>query len=309
MLESSLSRRSFARTSLGAAAVAAAGLVGCSSQNTDAGSSAASAEAATPKPAIVVVSFGTSYATSRHVTIGAIEADIREAFPDYDVRRAFTAQTIIDHIESDTGRHIDSFEEAMDKLVDEGVREVIVQPTHLMAGYEYEDVATSLEEYQDKFDKIAIGQPLLATKDDQMAVAEAVKAAMEKYEGEGCAICLMGHGTEADSNEIYATMQGVFNDLGYTDYIVTTVEATPSFDDAVNAVRNGGYTKVVLRPFMVVAGDHATNDMADTGDPESLASLMQAAGLEVQSVLEGLGQIAQIDEIYVAHVQDAINSL
>jgi sirohydrochlorin cobaltochelatase len=298
---------------------AAVGLAGCASAGTSgaadaaggdaAATGAATTGAATPKPAIVVVSFGTSYATSRHITIGAIESDIREAFPDYDVRRAFTAQTIIDHVEKDTGRHIDNFEEAMDKLVTEGVREVIVQPTHLMDGFEYQDVAKSLEDYQDKFDKCALGKPLLASDEDQVAVAEAVKAAMEKYEDPDTAICLMGHGTEAESNSIYATMQGVFDGLGYTNYFVATVEATPTFDDVRDAALEAGYTKAVLRPFMVVAGDHATNDMADTEDSGSFASVMAAAGFEVESVLEGLGQIVQIDDLYVSHVQDAINSL
>lgn len=318
MPDKPLSRRGFAKASLGAFA-AAVGLAGCASAGTSGGADAAGGDnaetaaatpgAATPKPAIVVVSFGTSYATSRHITIGAIESDIREAFPDYDVRRAFTAQTIIDHVEKDTGRHIDNFEEAMDKLVTEGVREVIVQPTHLMDGFEYQDVAKSLEDYQDKFDKCALGKPLLASDEDQVAVAEAVKAAMEKYEDPDTAICLMGHGTEAESNSIYATMQGVFDGLGYTNYFVATVEATPTFDDVRDAALEAGYTKAVLRPFMVVAGDHATNDMADTEDSGSFASVMAAAGFEVESVLEGLGQIVQIDDLYVSHVQDAINSL
>jgi sirohydrochlorin cobaltochelatase len=318
MSDKPLSRRGFAKASLGAFA-AAVGLAGCASASTSGGNEAASEDAAatgsaapgtaTPKPAIVVVSFGTSYATSRHITIGAIESDIREAFPDYDVRRAFTAQTIIDHVEKDTGRHIDNFEEAMDKLVTEGVREVIVQPTHLMDGFEYQDVAKSLEDYQDKFDKCALGKPLLASDEDQVAVAEAVKAAMEKYEDPDTAICLMGHGTEAESNSIYATMQGVFDGLGYTNYFVATVEATPTFDDVRDAALEAGYTKAVLRPFMVVAGDHATNDMADTEDSGSFASVMAAAGFEVESVIEGLGQIVQIDDLYVSHVQDAINSL
>lgn len=318
MPDKPLSRRGFAKASLGAFA-AAVGLAGCASASTSGGNEAASEDAAatgsaapgtaTPKPAIVVVSFGTSYATSRHITIGAIESDIREAFPDYDVRRAFTAQIIIDHVEKDTGRHIDNFEEAMDKLVTEGVREVIVQPTHLMDGFEYQDVAKSLEDYQDKFDKCALGKPLLASDEDQVAVAEAVKAAMEKYEDPDTAICLMGHGTEAESNSIYATMQGVFDGLGYTNYFVATVEATPTFDDVRDAALEAGYTKAVLRPLMVVAGDHATNDMADTEDSGSFASIMSAAGFEVESVLEGLGQIVQIDDLYVSHVQDAINSL
>ena len=257
-------------------------------------------QAVAPKPAIVVTSFGTSYASSRHATIGAIESDIREAYPDYDVRRAFTAQIIIDHIEKDTGRHIDNFEEAMDKLVAEGVKEVIVQPTHLMDGFEYNDIKNSLENYAPSFDKCVLGAPLLASEADQIAVAKAIKEAMERYEDEKTAICLMGHGTEAESNAIYATMQKVFDDLGYDNYFVATVEATPTFDDVAKAAKEAGYTKAVLRPMMVVAGDHANNDMADTEDPESFASVMTAAGFEVTSRDRGPGPDRQIDEIYVA---------
>ncbi len=291
---------------MGMAAVAGAaavgmGLVGCSS-----GSSAAPAA----KPVILVTSFGTSFADSRHITIGAIEDDIREAFPDYDVRRAFTAQIIIDHIEKDTGRHIDNFEEAMDKLVAEGVDTVIVQPTHLMDGFEYTDIKDSIEKnYKDKIAKIALGEPLLVNEADQKAVAEAIKAAMTKHEDDDTAICLMGHGTEAESNAIYATMQKVFDDLGYKNYFVATVEASPTFDDVAKAAKDAGYKKAVLRPMMVVAGDHANNDMADDSDPESFAAIMKEAGFEVKSVIEGLGQLVDVDEIYVAHVQAAIDSL
>ena len=307
MKNSNVSRRRFAHAALGAAAFAAAGLASCASASTQSASPVSSA-ASTPKPVILVVSFGTSYASSRHVTIGAIESDIREAFSDYDVRRAFTSQIIIDHIQKDTGRHIDNFEEAMDKLVAEGVKEVIVQPTHLMDGFEYNDVAESLKNYESKFDKTSIGVPLLASKQDQEAVAKAVKTAMEKYEDEHTAICLMGHGTEAESNSIYTDMQKVFEGLGYKNYFIATVEATPTFADATKAAKEAGFTKAVLRPFMVVAGDHANNDMADTSDPESFASVMKKEGFEVQSVIEGLGQIAEIDEIYVSHVQNAIDA-
>ena len=261
------------------------------------------------KPVILVTSFGTSFPTSRHITIGAIESDIREAFPDYDVRRAFTAQIIIDHIESDTGRHIDNFEEAMDKIVADGVKELIVQPTHLMDGFEYTDVKNALADYEDKFDKVALGHTLLSSEDDQIAVAKALKSSMERYEDKDTAICLMGHGTEADSNTIYATMQQVFKDLGYENYFIATVEAEPTFVDVAKAAKDAGFTKAVLRPFMVVAGDHANNDMADPEDPESFISVMQDAGFEVQCVIEGLGQIDTIDDIYVSHVQDAIDSL
>ena len=309
MLEHNPSRRQFVGTAAMGAAAALATLAGCASGTTEAAPATEAAPVATPKPVILVTSFGTSFASSRHITIGAIESDIREAFADYDVRRAFTAQIIIDHVEKDTGRHIDNFEEAMDKLVAEGVKTVIVQPTHLMDGFEYTDVKNSLADYESNFDASALGEPLLSSEEDQVAVAKAVKEAMERYEDDQTAICLMGHGTEAESNAIYTTMQQVFTDLGYTNYFVATVEATPTFDDVAKAAKEAGYTKAVLRPFMVVAGDHANNDMADTEDPESFASVMQAAGFEVTSIIEGLGQIEGIDELYVSHVQAAIDSL
>ena len=301
MQEHHMSRRHFMGIAVATGAMAVgAGLAGCST-------GANGAQAA--KPAILVTSFGTSFADSRHITIGAIESDVREAFPDYDVRRAFTAQIIIDHVEKDTGRHIDNFEEAMDKLVADGVKTVVVQPTHLMDGFEYNDIKSALDAYRDKFEKVALGAPLLATPEDQKAVAEAIKAAMEKYEDDETAICLMGHGTEAESNAIYATMQKVFDDLGYKNYFVATVEATPTFADVAKAAKDAGFKKAVLRPMMVVAGDHANNDMADESDPESFASVLKDAGFEVTSVIEGLGQLVAIDDIYVAHVQDAIATL
>ena len=331
MSDLQLTRRNFVGVAAVGAVTAAAGLAGCSSGTASSSSSSedkpagetsaenqseqASASAdktmeeEMAKPVILVTSFGTSFPDSRHITIGAIEGDIREAFPNYDVRRAFTAQIIIDHIESDTGRHIDNFEEAMDKIVAAGVKELIVQPTHLMDGFEYTDIKESLENYKDKFEKCALGAPLLTTKDDQVAVAHALKEAMKKYEDDSTAICLMGHGTEAASNTIYATMQQVFDDLGYKNYFIATVEAEPTFEDACKAAQAAGYKRAVLRPLMVVAGDHANNDMADADDPESFASILTAAGFEVESVIEGLGQLVAIDEIYVKHVQDAINSL
>ena len=342
MSDLQMTRRRFAGLAAVGAATIGAGLAGCSSGEsaTSSATTSASEEAqaaaseeevasssameevvsSTPeeepmeeeemaRPVILVTSFGTSFPESRHITIGAIESAIREAFPEYDVRRAFTAQIIIDHIEEDTGRHIDNFEEAMERAIADGVKEIVVQPTHLMDGFEYTDVSDSLANYESQFEKCVLGVPLLSTAADQQYVAEAIKAEMEQYEDESTAICLMGHGTEAESNSIYETMQGVFTDLGYTNYFVATVEAEPTFDDVAEAASAAGYTKAVLRPMMVVAGDHANNDMADASDPESFAAIMEAAGFEVESVIEGLGQIDEIDDLYVQHVQDAINSL
>ena len=300
MFETALSRRTAivaGLTAAGASLVAQAGI-------------AQADEAKAPKPVILVVSFGTSYNDSRHITIGAIENAIRETYPDYDVRRAFTAQIIIDKLAERDGIVIDNFEQAMDKLVEEGVQKVIVQPTHLMAGYEYTDVLNSLQSnYADKFEAIVLGDPLLTSDEDYSEVVEAICDATAEYDDGQTAICFMGHGTEADSNGVYAKMQQCLSDAGYANYFVGTVEATPTFDDVVEAAQAAGFTKAVLRPLMVVAGDHANNDMADTEDPDSFASKFIAAGFEVECVVEGLGQLVAIDDIYVCHVADAITQL
>ena len=300
MFETALSRRTAIAaglTAAGASLVAQAGI-------------AQADEAKAPKPVILVVSFGTSYNDSRHITIGAIEDAIRETYPDYDVRRAFTAQIIIDKLAERDGIVIDNFEQAMDKLVEEGVQKVIVQPTHLMAGYEYTDVLNSLQSnYADKFEAIVLGDPLLTSDEDYSEVVEAICDATAEYDDGQTAICFMGHGTEADSNEDYTHLQQVLTDAGHTSYFVGTFEATPTFDDVVEAAQAAGFTKAVLRPLMVVAGDHANNDMADTEDPDSFASKFIAAGFEVECVVEGLGQLVAIDDIYVRHVADAITQL
>ena len=297
MFETALSRRSAIAAGLTAAGAGLAAQAGIAQAD----------EAKAPKPVILVVSFGTSYNDSRHITIGAIEDAIRETYPDYDVRRAFTAQIIIDKLAERDGIVIDNFEQAMDKLVEEGVQKVVVQPTHLMAGYEYTDVLNSLQSnYADKFDAIVLGDPLLTSDEDYSEVVEAICDATAAYDDGQTAICFMGHGTEADSNEDYAHLQQVLTDAGHTSYFVGTVEATPTFDDVVEAAQAAGFTRAVLRPLMVVAGDHANNAMADTEDPDSFASKFIAAGFEVECVVEGLGQLVAIDDIYVRHVADAI---
>ena len=300
MFETALSRRTAIAAGLTAAGAGLAAQAGIAQAD----------EAKAPKPVILVVSFGTSYNDSRHITIGAIEDAIRETYPDYDVRRAFTAQIIIDKLAERDGIVIDNFEQAMDKLVEEGVQQVVVQPTHLMAGYEYTDVLNSLQQnYADKFEAIVLGDPLLTSDEDYSEVVEAICDATAAYDDGQTAICFMGHGTEADSNEDYTHLQQVLTDAGHTSYFVGTVEATPTFDDVVEAAQAAGFTRAVLRPLMVVAGDHANNDMADTEDPDSFASKFIAAGFEVECVVEGLGQLVAIDDIYVRHVADAIAQL
>ena len=262
----------------------------------------------TPKSqAILVVSFGTSYNESRAETICNIENTIARAYPDYDVRRAFTAQTIIDKLAKRDNVLIDNVEQALDRAIDDGVTTLIVQPTHLMNGLEYDDLEATLAEYADALD-ISLASPLLTTDDDFTKVAEAITAATKEYDDGQTAICFMGHGTEAPSNAIYEKMQSVLKDAGYANYYVGTVEAEPSLDDVIAAVKEGEYTRVVLEPMMVVAGDHANNDMAGDEDG-SWKTTFEAEGYEVECILRGLGSMNDIDALYVSHVQEAIDLL
>ena len=278
-------------------------LTGCGEKK-DSGNAKASSD-----KEILVVSFGTSYSNSRHVTIGAIEDAIREAYPDYQVRRAFTAQIIIDKLKKEENIEIDNVKQALDRAVANGVKTLVVQPTHLMNGLEYNDLKKELDKYKDKFDKIALGEPLLTSDEDYKQVIAAITNDTKEYLDGETAICFMGHGTEAESNKVYATMQEKLKAAGYNDYFVGTVEAKPSVDDVIAQVKESGkYKRVILQPLMVVAGDHANNDMAGDGE-DSWATKFKAAGFEVKPVLKGLGQNYDIQKIYLEHVKAAIDSL
>lgn len=258
---------------------------------------------------LLVLSFGTSFNDSRRLTIGAIEDAIDEALGDeWSVRRGFTSNIIIDHVERRDGIHIDDINEALDRAVDNGVKNLVVQPTHLMNGLEYDEIIGKLAEYADAFEKVAVGQPLLTSDEDFNTVADAIIDATRDYDDGETAICFMGHGTEAESNQVYQKMQELLTEKGMEHYYVGTVEAAPSLDDVLAAVQEGGYKKVVLRPLMVVAGDHANNDMA--GDEEGTwKKAFEDAGYEVECVLEGLGQLPAIQDLYAAHAQAAVDSL
>ena len=256
---------------------------------------------------ILVVSFGTSFNDSRRLTIGGIENAIREAFPDWSVRRAFTSQIIIDHVNKRDGVKIDNVKEALDRAVDNGVKNLVVQPTHLMAGLEYHDLEEEVMSYADAFESITMGENLLAEDGDFEEVAKIITARTAEYDDGETAICFMGHGTEAESNAVYAKMQEVLTADGFENYFVGTVEATPSLEDVMAAVGEGEYKRVVLMPLMVVAGDHANNDMA--GDEEdSWKSQFEAEGYSVECVLEGLGQQPEIQGLYVEHLQKFVES-
>ena len=259
--------------------------------------------------AILVVSFGTSYNENRKVTIEAIEEAVGQRYGDCEVRRAFTSQIIIDKLRERDGLEIDSVKEALDRAAADGIANLVVQPTHLMDGYEYTDLANELRDCEGKFAKVVLGEPLLSGDEDFDKVMKAVVEKTAEYDDGKTAICFMGHGTEADSNRVYSRMQERLAAAGYENYYIGTVEAEPGLEDVMAALREkGSYKRVVLEPLMVVAGDHANHDMA--GDEEdSWKSVLEREGYEVVCVLEGLGQIPAVRDIYVEHVQAAMERL
>ena len=277
---------------------------------------------------ILVVSFGTSFNDSRVADIKGIEDAIAKANPDWSVRRAFTAQIIINHVQARDGEAIDNVEQALDRAVANGVKNLVVQPTHLMHGAEYDELVGVLDNYTDKFESVVVAEPLLgevgsdATKinDDKKAVAEIVTAEAVKIAGyddidaaadDGVAFVFMGHGTSHTAKVSYSQMQTQMNELGYDNVFIGTVEGEPEeteCSNVIDAVAAAGYKKVVIRPLMVVAGDHANNDMA--GDEEdSWKSMFTASGKfdSVDCQINGLGGIEDIEAIYVQHTADAIN--
>ncbi len=256
------------------------------------------------KPVILTVSFGTSYIDSLNATIGAIEAAIQNANPDMEVRRAFTSRIIINKLKQRDRLEIDNVEKAFERLEDDGVKEIIVQPTHVMSGFEYDDLMEVVKAHTDKFDSVKVGFPLLTSDEDYANVITAITAATSEYIDGETAVVFMGHGTEHSSNAAYAKLQSKIRDAGFYDYFIGTVEAEPSIDDIVMAVKAGGYRRVVLEPLMVVAGDHANNDMAGDAD-DSWKTILTNEGFEVIPVLRGLGEIHAIRDMYVDHVKNA----
>ena len=281
---------------------------GCGTQDAAAPDVQDGAENTAVKPVILVTSFGTSYNDSRRFTIGAIEDALEKAFPEYAVRRGFTANIIIDHVQRRDGILIDDINKALERAVDNGVKNLVIQPTHLMNGIEYNEIVDTVAEYSDAFEKVAFGEPLLTSDDDFKRVENAIVNWTAEYDDGKTAICFMGHGTEADSNSVYAKMQDMLTADGHKNYFVGTVEAEPSVEDVLELVKNGSYEKVVLEPLMVVAGDHANNDMAGD-DEDSWKSIFEDAGYEVECVIRGLGENEAIRQIYIEHAQKAVDSI
>ena len=279
---------------------------------------------------LLVVSFGTSFNDSRAEDIKGIEDALAEAFPDWSVRRAFTAQIIINHVQARDDEHIDNMQQALDRAVANGVKNLVVQPTHLMHGAEYDEMVEAIDAYKDKFESVAIAEPMLGEvgddatviNDDKAAVAqaitdEAVKEAgydsMEAAAEDGTAFVFMGHGTSHTANVTYNQMQTQMENLGFTNAFIGTVEGEPedtACDEVINKVKDAGFKKVILRPLMVVAGDHANNDMAGDDD-DSWKSMFEASGEfdEVDCQIEGLGRIEAVEDLYVEHTQAAIDSI
>ena len=278
---------------------------------------------------ILVVSFGTSFNDSRAEDIGGVEKELQAAYPDWSVRRAFTAQIIINHVQARDDEKIDNMDQALERAVDNGVKNLVVQPTHLMHGAEYDELTEAVENYKDKFESVKIAEPLLgevgadetAINEDKAAVAEAITAEAVKTAGfdsldaakeEGTAFVFMGHGTSHTAKISYSQMQTQMEQLGYENVFIGTVEGEPE-DTACEAVieklKNAGYKKVILRPLMVVAGDHANNDMAGDDD-DSWKSQFEASGVfdSIDTQIAGLGEIDAIQQLYVAHTQAAIDA-
>ena len=255
---------------------------------------------------LLVVSFGTSYNDSRRLTIGAIENAMEEAFPEYAVRRGFTSQIIIDHVKSRDNVSIDNVKQALDRAVENGVKTLVIQPTHLMDGLEYHELVDEVAQYSDAFENLAIGKPLLTSEADFQAVEQAITEATAEYDDGKTAICFMGHGTEAASNAVYETLQDQLTQSGHENYYIGTVEAEPSLDTVLSAVQKGTYERVILVPLMIVAGDHANNDMAGE-EADSWKSTFEAAGYQVECLLNGVGELESIQKILVEHAQDGLN--
>lgn len=259
------------------------------------------------KQALLVVSFGTSHHDTLEKTIAAIETDMARAFPEWEVRRAFTSGMIIRKLNQRDGIAIDTVEKALARLVVEDFDSVVIQPTHVMNGEEYDKLAAQAAPYAKQFKRFALGAPLLTSMEDYKAAVPAVLSELPRAEGEH-ALVLMGHGTEHFANAAYATMEYVFHDLGHKNVFLGTVEGYPELDQVMDRLAERGIRSVTLAPLMVVAGDHAKNDMAGP-EEDSWKNRLEAAGYEVDCVIRGVGEFPAIRERFVAHAADAMESI
>lgn len=264
-----------------------------------------SSQMETARPVLLVVSFGTSYNDNRDLTIGAVERAIQKAYPQYEIRRAFTSQIILDILKERDQLEIDNVKQAMERLVADGVRDVVIQPTHVMPGIEYDGVIAQIGAYRERFHSMKVGRPLLVEDRDYDTLIAALAEETAPYNTSDTAMVFMGHGTEHAANATYPKLQQKLIQAGFHNFFIGTVEAEPTVEDVLADVRKTDAKKVVLLPLMVVAGDHAHNDMA--GDAEDTWKAVFAnAGYETQCVLKGLGQYPAVQQMFVDHVADAL---
>lgn len=254
------------------------------------------------KKAILTVSFGTSHLDTLEKTIGAIERRIARAFPDYRVARAFTSQMIINKLKRTEDLAVDNVKEALGRLAQKKVERVIVQPTHIINGIENDRMMEDIMEYMDRFQKIKVGKPVLSSVDDYKKAIHAVMAEVDVAEDE--MLVLMGHGTEHHANSAYPTLEYTFHALGYQQVLVGTVESFPELKNVMTKLRISGKKKVLLMPFMIVAGDHAKNDMA--GEEDSWMSELKEEGYEVRAIIKGLGEMEGIQNLILEHIEDVL---
>lgn len=257
--------------------------------------------------AILVVSFGTSYEASRKATIEKIEHDIAGAFPEHRIYRAWTSKFIISVLKKRDNYIVPTVTEALEQMRCDGIHELIVQPTHILDGIENNVMKEEILSYKESFDKIVFGTPLLATPEDE---TQAIKAVISEFSGlkEQDALVLMGHGTSHQINSAYARLDQGFKSAGHSNIFIGTVEADPTIHDLVKEVTSFHPSRIYLTPFMIVAGDHAHNDMA--GDsPDSWVCQFKNAGFEVCPIIKGLGEYPEIRRMYVEHAREAIASM
>lgn len=256
------------------------------------------------KKAILVISFGTSYRETREKTIEAIEQDLREAFPEYEFRRAFTSPTIMRIMRERDGIVVDNVEQALVRLAEDGYEEVIAQTTHVIRGFEYDRMMETLSQYRDRFVRLVCGAPLLTCEKDYREVVQILAQELGAYRQAGTDLVLMGHGTEHAANDSYGKLQQMFRSEGLEDVLVGTVEASPTLTNMVELVKERRSARVILAPLMVVAGEHAVNDMAGA-EEDSWKSRFMRDGYQVDCVMKGLGEYAGIRQMYVRHAREA----
>ena len=267
-------------------------------------SCAGSPGTSTDKPVVLVVSFGTTVNETRDKTIGAIEKAIAAAYPDHEIRRAFTSQIVIDRLAKRDGLKVDNVEQAMNRLVNDKVKDLIIQPTLIMNGHEYDEKMETIKPFEKRFTSVRYGQPLLISDADFTETTSILIENTKQFNAEDTAVVFMGHGSDHEANEVYLKLDRILKNRGGKRYFVGTVEAEPSIEEIMGELKPLGVKRVVLLPLMIVAGDHAVNDMA--GDEEdSWKSILEEKGFEVIPVLRGLGEYPEMQKIFVRHVAEA----